>query len=158
MEEKYIHKSVLLEEAVEFLNIKKDGIYVDATTGGAGHSSLILKQLTSGKLYCFDQDDYALQRAKARLSKISNNFKLIKGNFKDLKMLLMKEGIKKIDGIIYDLGVSSFQFDIPDRGFSYNYDAKLDMRMDQSSELTAEHIVNDDATVMKLMLNTSQEQ
>jgi len=143
MEEKYIHKSVLLEEAVEFLNIKKDGIYIDATTGGAGHSSLILKQLKNGKLYCFDQDDYALKRAEARLSKISNRFKLIKGNFKDLKILLEKEGVNKIDGIIYDLGVSSFQFDIPDRGFSYNYDAKLDMRMDQSSELTAEHIVND---------------
>lgn len=143
MEEQYIHKSVLLEEAVEYLNIKPDGIYVDATTGGAGHSSLILKKLTTGHLYCFDQDDYALGRAEKRLSPINSNFTLIKANFKDLKYSLEQKGVSHIDGIIYDLGVSSFQFDIPDRGFSYNYDAELDMRMDQSSELTAEHIVND---------------
>lgn len=143
MAEKYIHKSVLLHEAVDYLNIKPTGIYVDATTGGAGHSSLILAKLTSGHLYCFDQDDYALMRAKKRLSEISDNFTLVKANFKDLKSALLELEVSHIDGIIYDLGVSSFQFDIPDRGFSYNYDAPLDMRMDQTKELTAEHIVND---------------
>lgn len=139
----YIHKTVLLHEAVEKLNIKPNGIYVDATTGGAGHSSLILGELNEGHLYCFDQDDYALQRAKERLSKISDKFTLIKANFVDIKKELNKLGINKIDGIIYDLGVSSFQFDIPDRGFSYNYDAPLDMRMNQEAQLSAQNIINE---------------
>lgn len=139
----YIHKTVLLEEAVEKLNIKPNGIYVDATTGGAGHSELILRQLSSGHLFCFDQDEYALNRAQQRLSAISNNFTLIKANFANLEEELVKRNIEKIDGIIYDLGVSSFQFDIPERGFSYKFDAPLDMRMDQSKELTAEIIVNE---------------
>ena len=138
----YIHKTVLLDEAVEYLDIKPDGIYVDATTGGGGHSSLILSKLTTGHLYCFDQDDYAFMRSKERLDKIGNNYTFVKSNFVDLKSALKKLGITKIDGIIYDLGVSSFQFDIPERGFSYNYDAPLDMRMNQDSKLTAEYIVN----------------
>lgn len=125
------------------LNIKSSGIYVDATTGGAGHSSRILEKLTTGHLYCFDQDDYALKRASERLSAISDNYTLIKANFVDLEAKLKEQGVTKIDGIIYDLGVSSFQFDIPERGFSYNYDAPLDMRMDQSQELSAKQIVNE---------------
>lgn len=138
----YIHKSVLLNEAIENLNIKPDGIYVDATTGGGGHSKEILKKLTTGHLYCFDQDEYAITRATEVLNEVSNNYTFIKANFVDLKKELNKLGVDKIDGILYDLGVSSFQFDIPERGFSYNYDAPLDMRMDQEKELTAEYIVN----------------
>jgi len=137
----YVHKTVLLDEAVEHLNIKPDGIYVDATTGGGGHSSLILSKLTTGHLYCFDQDDYAFMRSKERLDKIGSNYTFVKSNFVDLKKALNELGVTKIDGIIYDLGVSSFQFDIPERGFSYNYDAPLDMRMNQAAELTAEKIV-----------------
>ncbi len=138
----YVHKTVLKEEAVEQLNIKEDGIYVDATTGGGGHSSLILAKLKKGHLYCFDQDDYAFIRSKEVLDKVGTNYTFVKANFKDLKKELNKLGVEHIDGIIYDLGVSSFQFDIPERGFSYNYDAPLDMRMNQESTLTAADIVN----------------
>ncbi len=138
----YIHKSVLLNEAIENLNIKPDGIYVDCTLGGGGHSKEILKRLTTGHLYCFDQDDYAFKRAKEVLDEISNNYTFIKANFKDIKAKLNELGVYHIDGVLYDLGVSSFQFDIPERGFSYNYDAKLDMRMNQDQELTAAKIVN----------------
>ena len=138
----YVHKTVLKEEAVEQLNIKEDGIYVDATTGGGGHSSLILSKLKKGHLYCFDQDDYAFLRSKEVLDKVGTNYTFVKANFKDLKKELNKLGVEHIDGIIYDLGVSSFQFDIPERGFSYNYDAPLDMRMNQESSLTAANIVN----------------
>lgn len=138
----YIHKTVLLDEAVEQLNIKPDGIYVDATTGGGGHSSLILSKLTTGHLYCFDQDDYAFLRSKERLDKVGSNYTFVKSNFVNLKEELSKLGVNHIDGIIYDLGVSSFQFDIPERGFSYNYDAPLDMRMNQDAPLSAYNIVN----------------
>lgn len=138
----YVHKSVLLDEAIEQLHIKEDGIYVDATTGGGGHSSKILAKLTTGHLYCFDQDEYAYQRSKEVLDKVGSNYTFIKANFVDIKSELFKLGVNHIDGIIYDLGVSSFQFDIPERGFSYNYDAPLDMRMNQNQELSAHTIVN----------------
>ena len=136
------HVTVLLEEGIEGLNIKPDGIYVDATLGGGGHSSLILSKLTTGHLYAFDQDDFAINKAKERLNAISNNFTIIKANFVELEKELALRGVLAIDGIIYDLGVSSFQFDDPERGFSYRYDAYLDMRMDQSAKLTAYEIVN----------------
>lgn len=136
------HITVLLNEGVEYLNIKEDGIYVDATLGGGGHSSLILSKLTTGHLYSFDQDVYAINRAKDRLDKISNNYTIINSNFVNLKEKLNELGVEKIDGIIYDLGVSSFQFDDEARGFSYNYDAKLDMRMNQSAKLSAYEVVN----------------
>ena len=139
----YIHKTVLLDEAVEQLDIKPDGIYVDGTTGGGGHSSLILSKLTTGHLYCFDQDDYAFLRSKERLDKVGSNYTFVKSNFVNLKEELAKLGVEHIDGIIYDLGVSSFQFDIPERGFSYNYDAPLDMRMNQDAPLSAYNIVNE---------------
>lgn len=138
----YSHYSVLLEESIDALNIKPDGIYVDATTGGGGHSSKILEKLTTGHLYCFDQDDYALKRSEERLSKIGNNFTLIKSNFEFIKEELAKLNVSHIDGVIYDLGVSSFQLDIPERGFSYREDALLDMRMNQDNPLTADIIVN----------------
>lgn len=139
----YKHYSVLLNEAIEYLNINPNGIYVDCTLGGGGHSSEILKRLKDGHLYSFDQDDYAIERATDRLSKISNSFTIIKSNFKDIKAALQNYGVDHIDGVLYDLGVSSFQLDIPERGFSYRYDAPLDMRMDQGKPLTAEIVVNE---------------
>ncbi len=139
----YKHISVLLEESISYLNIKKDGIYVDATLGGGGHSFEILKRLESGHLYAFDQDDYAITKAIKKLDALNKNYTIIKSNFVNLKDKLSNLGINKVDGVLYDLGVSSFQFDIPDRGFSYKYDAPLDMRMNQSNDLTAEIIVNE---------------
>ena len=139
----YIHKTVLLDEAVDMLNIKPDGIYVDATTGGGGHSSLILSKLTTGHLYCFDQDEYAFTRTKERLDAIGTNYTFVHSNFVNLKSELNKLGVEHIDGIIYDLGVSSFQFDIQERGFSYRLDAPLDMRMNQQQPLSAYNIVNE---------------
>lgn len=135
------HITVLLNEAIEQLNIKKDGIYVDGTLGGAGHSKKILENLEKGFLYAFDQDDYAIEFAKNVLKDFSN-YKIIKSNFRHLKQKLNAEGINNIDGLLLDLGMSSFQIDDPTRGFTYLKDAKLDMRMDQSQSLTAEEIVN----------------
>lgn len=139
----YKHVTVLLNEAIDYLNIKKDGIYVDCTLGGGGHSFEILKRLDNGHLYCFDQDDYAIERAIEKLDTVNKNYTIIKSNFVNIKEKLENLGIEQIDGVLYDLGVSSFQFDIPERGFSYNYDAPLDMRMNQDQELTAEKIVNE---------------
>lgn len=139
----YIHKTVLLDEAVDMLNVKPDGIYVDATTGGGGHSSLILSKLTTGHLYCFDQDEYAFTRTKERLDAIGSNYTFVHSNFVNVKSELAKLGVDHIDGIIYDLGVSSFQFDIQERGFSYRLDAPLDMRMNQQQPLSAYNIVNE---------------
>lgn len=137
------HITVLLEEAVDGLDIKEDGIYVDCTLGGGGHSSAILKKLTTGHLYCFDQDEIAIKAARERLEKTSNHFTIIHSNFKNIKVELAKLGVSHVDGILYDLGVSSPQFDDAKRGFSYNFDARLDMRMDQSKDLDAYKIVNE---------------
>jgi len=139
----YKHISVLLNESLEYLNIKKDGIYVDCTLGGGGHSFEILKRLESGHLYAFDQDEYAIGRATEKLDTLNKNYTIINNNFVNIEEALKNVGVEKVDGILYDLGVSSFQFDIPERGFSYNYDAPLDMRMNQEQELTAETIVNE---------------
>ncbi|MEE3928054.1 16S rRNA (cytosine(1402)-N(4))-methyltransferase RsmH [Mycoplasmopsis ciconiae] len=137
------HYSVLLNETVESLGIRPDGVYVDLTLGMGGHSSEILKKLNDkGLLIGFDKDQYALTRSRERLSQISDNFKLIKSDFKDIQSQLFKMGITKVDGIIADLGFSSPQVDNPERGFSYNKDAKLDMRMDTSQTLTADYVVN----------------
>ena len=137
------HITVLKEEAVEALNIKDDGIYVDATLGGGGHSSLILSKLKKGHLYSFDQDDYAISRAKEKLDTVGNNYTIIKSNFVNLKERLNELGVYHIDGILYDHGVSSFQFDMEERGFSYRLDGPLDMRMNQNQELSAKTIVNE---------------
>ena len=137
------HYSVLLHESIENLAIKEDGIYVDCTLGGGGHSSEILKRLKTGHLYSFDQDMFAIENATKRLKEIGDNFTIIKSNFVHLKEELNARGIEKIDGIIFDLGVSSPQFDTPERGFSYNHDANLDMRMDQEASLSAYEIVNE---------------
>ncbi len=136
------HTTVLLKEAVDMLDIKPDGIYVDATTGGGGHSALILSKLTTGHLYCFDQDDYAFIRAKEKLDAVGKNYTFIQANFVELKEKLAAYGVNHIDGILYDLGVSSFQLDMQERGFSYRLDAPLDMRMNQHQELSAYTIVN----------------
>lgn len=136
------HVSVLLNETIEGLNIKEDGVYVDCTLGGGGHSQEILKRLTTGHLYCFDQDQVAIEAARERLSQISSQFTIIYSNFVHLKSELEKLGVYKVDGIVFDLGVSSPQFDDGERGFSYNYDAKLDMRMDQNQNFSAYDLVN----------------
>lgn len=137
------HISVLLNESIDYLNINPNGIYVDCTLGGGGHSSEILKRLDNGHLYCFDQDDFARSKAKTRLEAIGSNFTIIPANFVNLQKALYELGVEKVDGILYDLGVSSFHFDDPSRGFSYNHDAPLDMRMNQEASLTAKEIVND---------------
>ena len=125
-----MHKTVLLNETIDNLNIKEDGIYVDATLGFGGHSGLILKRVKRGFLFAFDQDEMAIDYSKKKLEEIGNNFEIIKSNFCNLKEELLKRNITKIDGIVFDLGVSSPQLDITERGFSYHNDAKLDMRMD----------------------------
>lgn len=137
-----MHKSVLLNEAINNLNIKDGGVYVDATLGFGGHSSRILEKNKKGMLYCFDQDDEAVRYSKEKLSKIGNNFEIIKSNFVNMTDELNKRGIKKVDGILFDLGVSSVQLDEVERGFSFHNNAKLDMRMDQTQELSAYTVVN----------------
>lgn len=140
------HITVLLNEAVDGLNIKPDGTYVDCTLGGGGHSGLILSKLSeNGKLYSFDQDITAINFNKDKFEEENELGKInfIKSNFRNISEELNKRNILGVDGILYDLGVSSPQFDNADRGFSYNYDAPLDMRMDQSQSLTARDVVND---------------
>ena len=140
------HITVLLNEAVDGLNIKPDGTYVDCTLGGGGHSGLILSKLSeNGKLYSFDQDITAINFNKDKFKEENELGKInfIKSNFRNISEELNKRNILGVDGILYDLGVSSPQFDNADRGFSYNYDAPLDMRMDQSQSLTARDVVND---------------
>ena len=139
----FYHVSVLLNEAIDSLNIKEDGIYVDCTLGGGGHSSEILKRLTTGHLYAFDQDETAIVAATGRLEAIGSNFTIISKNFKHIKEALNSYGVDKVDGILFDLGVSSPQFDEGSRGFSYNQDARLDMRMDTRQKLSAYEIVNE---------------
>lgn len=139
------HETVLLEEAVAGLNIKPNGVYVDCTLGGAGHTEYILEQLDEdGHLYAFDQDDFALEEAEKKLAEYieKGQVTLIKNNFRNLKDALNQLGVQKVDGVLYDLGVSSPQLDDGDRGFSYNYDADLDMRMNQNQELSAYDVVN----------------
>ncbi len=137
------HTTVLLDEAVEGLNIKADGIYVDCTLGGAGHSKEIVKRLSEkGRLICFDQDTTAIEVAKERLKDHLDQITFIHANFRELKKELENIGVPKVDGILYDLGVSSPQLDTPERGFSYHHDAPLDMRMNQDAKLTAYDVVN----------------
>jgi len=136
------HVTVLLNEAVDILDIKPEGIYVDGTLGGAGHSLEIVKKLTSGKLICFDQDINAISAAKGKLKDFMDKTKLVHSNFENLREELNKLGIESIDGFLVDLGVSSHQLDVPERGFSYMQDAPLDMRMDNNAELSAYDVVN----------------
>jgi len=138
------HTTVLLEETVDGLNIKPDGTYVDCTLGGAGHSELILSKLSEkGKLYAFDQDDVAIANAKEKLASYGDRLTIIKSNFLYLQEELEKLGVTEVDGVLYDLGVSSPQLDTPERGFSYHHDAPLDMRMDQDAPLSAYDVINE---------------
>ncbi|OZS79201.1 16S rRNA (cytosine(1402)-N(4))-methyltransferase [Tetzosporium hominis] len=138
------HTTVLLTETVDGLAIRPDGIYVDCTLGGAGHSEYLVKQLSDeGHLYCFDQDTTAIENAKQKLAPYINRVTFVHSNFRYIKDELEKLDVTEVDGILYDLGVSSPQLDTPERGFSYQYDAPLDMRMDQTSALTAYHVIND---------------
>lgn len=136
------HTSVLLDESIAALNIKKDGIYVDCTTGGGGHSFEIAKRLDGGRLICIDRDSDAIAAAKERLSPFSDRITFVKDNFSNIDNIIDELGIEKIDGALADLGVSSYQFDTAERGFSYKLDAPLDMRMDVSSPLSARDVVN----------------
>jgi 16S rRNA (cytosine1402-N4)-methyltransferase len=137
------HTTVLLKETVDGLNIKPEGTYVDCTLGGAGHSELILSQLSRhGRLIAFDQDQVAIDHAAEKLAKYEGQVTFIKSNFLYLEEKLAEIGIQKVDGVLYDLGVSSPQLDTPERGFSYHHDAPLDMRMDQDAEISAYHVVN----------------
>lgn len=138
----FIHKSVLLDECLESLNIKPNGIYVDGTLGGAGHSLEIVKRLDKGKLVAFDQDMDAIENAKTKLADYMDKVVLIHSNFENLGQQLEEHNIKNIDGLLLDLGVSSYQLDTPERGFSYMQDAPLDMRMDKSIKESAWHIIN----------------
>ena len=138
------HRPVLLDECISSLNIKSDGIYLDGTLGGAGHSLEILKKLDKGTLVGIDQDDTALEVSGQRLREAQGNavLVLIKGNFRHMAQLIRQHGIEYVDGILLDIGVSSYQLDEADRGFSYQQDAPLDMRMDRTRELDAATIVN----------------
>jgi 16S rRNA (cytosine1402-N4)-methyltransferase len=138
-----VHVSVLLNESIENLNIKEDGIYVDCTLGFAGHSKEILKRIKKGKLFAFDQDGEAINYSKKILDQISGNYEIIKSNFAFIKSELNKRGIEKVDGVLFDLGVSSVQLDEAERGFSFHKDAKLDMRMDTDQSFSAYDVVND---------------
>ncbi|MBN2983364.1 16S rRNA (cytosine(1402)-N(4))-methyltransferase RsmH [Cohnella algarum] len=145
------HVTVLKEEAVEGLNVREDGVYVDCTLGGAGHSEAIAAKLTppEGRLFALDQDDRALASARERLAPYRDAVTLVKSNFRHLESVLREAGVPlvdrkpQVDGILFDLGVSSPQLDEADRGFSYNHDAELDMRMDRQQELDAKQIVNE---------------
>ena len=141
----FAHKSILLNEVIESLNIKPDGIYADGTLGGAGHSEQIVKRLTTGKLTGIDQDGEALEASGKRLKEYIEDGRavLVRENYRNIKRVLEDLGIEKVDGILLDLGVSSYQFDNAERGFSYRFDAPLDMRMDTRQELSAYTIVNE---------------
>ena len=142
LEIKFEHTPVLLNECLDGLNIDPTCIYVDGTLGGGGHSGEILKRLTTGKLIAFDKDDDALTSTKAKLSGFGDKVIFVKSDFKDMFARVKDLGYDKVNGILLDLGVSSYQIDTADRGFSYRFDGKLDMRMDRSASLTARDVVN----------------
>ena len=136
------HYSVLLKETIEQLHVKPDGIYVDGTLGGGGHAYEVCKQLTTGRFYGIDQDDAAIAAAGERLAPFGDKVTILRNNYCNMKAALAAEGVTKVDGIVLDLGVSSYQLDTEERGFSYRFDAPLDMRMDRRQTLTARDIVN----------------
>ena len=136
------HVSVLLRESTEYLNIRPDGIYVDGTLGLGGHSAQIASKLKTGRLIAIDRDETAIQRSSERLERWKDRITFVHGNFRDLRAILDRLGIDRVDGVLLDLGVSSPQLDEADRGFSYMADALLDMRMDRGEALTAREVVN----------------
>ena len=143
MEEmQFNHYSVLLNETIEELQVKPDGIYLDGTLGGGGHAYQVCKRLTGGHFYGIDQDAAAIQAASERLKEFGSRVTILRDNYQTAKALLEGMQVTQVDGIVLDLGVSSYQLDTEERGFSYRYDAPLDMRMDQRQSLTARDIVN----------------
>lgn len=153
------HISVLKQESIDGLNIKPDGIYVDCTLGGGGHSLEIAKRLTTGRLICFDKDEDAIKYAKTVLADHMGKITIVHNNFKNIKQCLHDLGIDKVDGILADLGVSSYQLDTAERGFSYRYDARLDMRMDKSEGISAYEVVNNysDKELQKILFSYGEE-
>lgn len=137
------HTSVLLEEVIEGLSVKPDGIYVDGTLGGAGHADRVCELLSAGRLIGMDQDGYAVEVSRERLAKYGERVTIVRRNYAQMAETLREFGIQKVDGITLDLGVSSFQLDTIDRGFSYRFDAPLDMRMDERQFLSAKNVVNE---------------
>ncbi|MBR4869471.1 MAG: 16S rRNA (cytosine(1402)-N(4))-methyltransferase RsmH [Oscillospiraceae bacterium] len=142
-DEAFGHKPVLLDESLEALNIRPDGIYLDGTLGRAGHSLEICRRLTTGRLICLDRDMTAIEAAKIRLADYMDRVTLVHTNFSEVGSVLKELGISGVDGMLFDLGVSSPQLDTPERGFSYMHDAPLDMRMDAQASLSAAQVVNE---------------
>ncbi|MBE6968064.1 MAG: 16S rRNA (cytosine(1402)-N(4))-methyltransferase RsmH [Ruminococcaceae bacterium] len=138
----YVHKSVLLHESVDALQIKPNGVYVDGTLGGGGHSEQIAMRLRGGKLICIDQDERAIERASRRLETYMDRITIVHGNFRELGEILDRLQVQRVDGMLFDLGVSSPQLDETERGFSYMHDAPLDMRMDETQSFTAREVIN----------------
>ena len=138
----FSHRSVLLDECIEGLDIKPDGVYVDGTAGGGGHSFEIARRLVGGRLICIDQDSAAIEAASKKLAPFSDKVTIVRNNFSNVRAVCESLGIEKIDGMLMDLGVSSYQLDTAERGFSYSADAPLDMRMDSRATLNAEMVVN----------------
>ena len=138
----FSHKPVLLEEVLDALSLREDGMFLDGTVGGAGHSSAIASKLTTGKLIALDRDDTAIAVATQRLSCFGDRAEVVKSNFCDMAKVCRDKGIESLDGILLDLGVSSHQLDTPERGFSYVHDAPLDMRMDRTAPMDAAYVVN----------------
>ena len=153
------HTSVLLDEVINGLNIKQDGIYVDATLGGGGHAFEICKEIKEGRLIGIDQDEAAIQAATSRLLPFKDKVTLVRSNYKDFKKILSDFNVKKVDGIVLDLGVSSHQIDSSERGFSYSMDGPLDMRMDVRQTLTAKDIVNEysEADLYRIIRNYGED-
>lgn len=157
----FSHYSVLLEETIANLQVKANGIYVDGTLGGGGHAAEVAKRLTSGgRLFGIDQDDAALKAAKERLSPYKDSVTFVRSNYCNMREVLTQYGIAQVDGIVLDLGVSSYQLDTQERGFSYRFDTRLDMRMDRRQTLTAETIVNcyTEAELYRIIRDYGEEQ
>ena len=159
IEIQFHHIPVMLDECINGLNINPNGIYLDGTTGGAGHSSVIASKLKNGKLVCIDKDDDALSVAQNRLKQYGYKVIFAKSDFKDFERVLDENGIDKIDGILLDLGVSSYQLDNADRGFSYRFDAPLDMRMDKNQSFSAYDVVNNysEHDIKRILYNYGEE-
>jgi len=155
----FSHRSVLLDECINGLAIKPDGIYVDGTAGGGGHSFEIAKHLDSGRLIAIDQDEAAIAAASARLAPLGERAVVVRSNFSEISSVCDSLGIEEIDGLLLDLGVSSYQLDTAERGFSYMSDAPLDMRMDKRRSLSAYDVVNtyDEATLKKILFEYGEE-
>lgn len=155
------HYSVLLGETIENLNIRPDGIYVDGTLGGGGHALEVVKRLSDkGRFYGIDQDDAAIEAAGNRLAEYKEKITLIRSNYCNMKAALAERGVDKVDGIVLDLGVSSYQLDTLERGFSYKFDTDLDMRMDRRQTLTAKDIVNEysEAELFRIIRDYGEDQ